>query len=378
MNFFEKISNSISIFANRGKYVNHATYYPQEELKSKSEILKDHLFYIWKFGKLEPFYFTYGFDRKRITREVMLKEYITPYGLFEKRINYLNFHNPRYDDFHGKLTCRVITGDKFYFNIFLERFGIPTPRIFCFIKDKRPLYIDPDFSGGLPYDHLDGKMALLDFLSHDMDAFAKPSDGQLGNGAFSLKVDDGVIYVNGNATPIDEVISALLSSDYLIQECVKQHPDMSSLCPSCINSIRLQTVMDKNGEVHPFGAGIRIGRVGSFVDNWAKGGIFVGINDDGTMKDVGFIKPKYGTSVKEHPDTHVKFSGFKVPFFKEAVELAVKLHGYMYRAHSVGWDIAITEDGPVFIEGNGWWEISLVQAVHGGLKKKIEPFFYQK
>ena len=47
----------------------------------------------------------------------------------------------------------------------------------------------------------------------------------------------------------------------------------------------------------------------------------------------------------------------------------------MYRSHSVGWDIAITENGPVFIEGNGLWEISLVQAVHGGMKKEISSFF---
>ena len=56
--------------------------------------------------------------------------------------------------------------------------------------------------------------------------------------------------------------------------------------------------------------------------------------------------------------------------------MASKLHRYLYRCHSVGWDIAITESGPMFIEGNGWWEISLLQAVHGGLKQEIEKYFY--
>lgn len=54
--------------------------------------------------------------------------------------------------------------------------------------------------------------------------------------------------------------------------------------------------------------------------------------------------------------------------------LALELHTKMYRCHSVGWDIAITEKGPVFIEGNGLWEISLLQAVHGGLKS-FEKYF---
>ena len=87
------------------------------------------------------------------------------------------------------------------------------------------------------------------------------------------------------------------------------------------------------------------------------------------------LKPKYGTSIKEHPDTHVVFKDFEIPYYKEAEKMAVELHKRLYRCHSVGWDIGITKDGPMFIEGNGLWEISLIQAAHGGLKKQIEKYF---
>lgn len=134
--------------------------------------------------------------------------------------------------------------------------------------------------------------------------------------------------------------------------------------------------MDKNGDVIPFGAIIRIAKEGAYVDNWAKGGIAVGINmDNGTLKSIGIIKPPYGTSTFEHPNTHVKFEGFEIPFYKEAEQLAVSLHKKLYRCHSVGWDIAITESGPCFIEANGLWEISLIQAANGGLKH-VERYFY--
>ena len=143
---------------------------------------------------------------------------------------------------------------------------------------------------------------------------------------------------------------------------------MSALCPTSVNTIRLQTVMDKDGNVIPFGPGVRIGRVGNYVDNWAKGGVFVGIDaKTEKLKDMGILKPKYGTKVFEHPDTHIVFNGYHVPHYKEAEDLAVKLHKIMYRSHSIGWDIAITPQGPVIIEGNDRWEISLIQAVHGGL-----------
>ena len=368
-----KIRKLLSVIKHKKEYVNQKTYYPLEVRKKQNDIFKDFLWIVWKYSDIEPFYFTYGFDRVEMTRKRMAAEYILPYYIFQGKINHLNFQNPRYDNFHGKLTGRVITGDKFFFNIFLEHFGIPTPKVFCFIKDGAPLYFNNMF--GIDVNKTK-ELQLKEFFSNDMDAFAKPSDGQLGNGVFSLNIKQRKIFVDNKETTYEELENIMLSADYLVQERVYQHPKIAELCPSCINSIRLQTVMDKDGVVHPFGAGLRIGRMGSSVDNWAKGGVFVGINmENGKLMETGFMKPKFGTSVIEHPDTHVVFKDFEIPFYKEAEALAVKLHGYLYRCHSVGWDIAITGKGPVFIEGNGLWEISLLQAVHGGLRKQIEQYF---
>lgn len=373
MSYFKKIFKALNVIRHKASYINKATYYPEAELKNKSQILKDFLWFIWKYGELEPFYFTYGFDRVEMTRERIMNEYITPFSQFQIRINQLNFQNPRYDEFHGKLTGRVITGDKFYFNVFLEKFDIPTPKVYLFVKDKAPLYIDTLFSVDTS---LSTEAQLRQFFSHEMDAFAKPSDGQFGNGAFSLQIKEGKVFVDNKETTLDLLISIILSADYLVQERIYQHPKMSELNGSTINSIRLQTVMDKDGMIHPFGAGLRIGRKGSSVDNWAKGGVFVGIDmEKGRLMEKGFLKPVFGTSTKEHPDSHVVFQGFEIPYYKEAEALAIKLHKFLYRCHSVGWDIAITENGPVFIEGNGWWEISMPQTIHGGLKKQIETFF---
>ena len=367
-----KFRKLLSLLLRYPKSVRGETYYPECKRKSTFVVLRDQLYFFWKYGDVEPFYYTYGFDRVGFTRKKMCDEYIIPYAHFMKKVNYLNFNNPRYDSFHGKLTGRVITGDKFYFNIFLERFGIPTPKVYCFIKDKKPLYFHPDYN-------IDPAMSpesqLKSFLSKDMDAFAKPSDGQLGNGVFSLKIENGRIFMDGKESSIGQLMEVLLSADYLIQERIVQHPKISALCSTTLNSIRLQTVMDLEGNVIPFGAGLRMGREGSYVDNWAKGGIFVGIDPEtGKMRDRGFLKPVYGTSAFAHLDSKVVFKDYEIPFFHEAVQLAVKLHSYLYRCHSVGWDIAITEKGPVFIEANGLWEISLIQAANGGMKH-VEKFF---
>lgn len=41
-----------------------------------------------------------------------------------------------------------------------------------------------------------------------------------------------------------------------------------------------------------------------------------------------------------------------------------------YNILTIVWDIAITDKGPCFIEGNDNWEISLQQVVDNGLKKQ--------
>lgn len=364
----KKIRNTCALIKNRSLLIDAVSYYPESERKSRIEILKDQLFFVWKYGKYEPFYFTYGFDRSEMNRDRMTSEYLIPYDSFQAKINYLNNHNPNF-----MYNSRVITADKFYFNVFLEKFGIPTPPVYCYIKDNKVLYVDAQFEIDPQQDTI---QQLKQLFSRDMDAFCKPSSGQLGNGIFALKIKDSKVYVDGKPLSINKLIDVLLSANYLVQKRIYQHPKMNTLCASTINSIRLQTVMTKEGEVIPFGAGLRMGRQGSSVDNWAKGGVFVGIDmEKGKLMEMGFLKPQYGTSVKDHPDTHVVFKDFEIPYYKEAEQQAMELHKRLYRCHSVGWDIAITDEGPMFIEGNGLWEISLIQAAHGGLKNKVEKYF---
>jgi hypothetical protein len=59
----------------------------------------------------------------------------------------------------------------------------------------------------------------------------------------------------------------------------------------------------------------------------------------------------------------------------ESLETVKRFHNYFKDIHSIGWDIAITEDGPVIIEGNDNWEISLVQICSHGLQGEFNSYF---
>lgn len=365
--FYTRGLSCIDLVRNRKRYVLADSYYSEFESKSRVKIFFQQLGFILRYGSFEPFYFLYGFDKKEMSKEKMA-QYITPYWRFQKKIDRLNIAPPKYGRFHG----RTLTFDKYYFGLMLEKLGFPTPRLFCYVKQGKILYL---YNQDKESESISNEDNLRHFLLEDKDAFVKPSDGQLGIGIFSLKVENQVIYKNDEEITLDQLCEILSTGNYLIQERVYQHQMLSELCPYTLNTIRLQTVMTNEGNVLPFGAGLRIGRKGNVVDNWAKGGVFVGIDmDKGELFKYGFLKPQFGTKIDYHVDTQVVFEGVKIPYFKEAVEGACALHQQLYRMHSIGWDIAITEHGYIFIEANGLWEISLVQAVHGGLKE-VEQYF---
>ena len=77
--------------------------------------------------------------------------------------------------------------------------------------------------------------------------------------------------------------------------------------------------------------------------------------------------PQYGNTFKKHPLTETEFYNFKIPYWGEVKEIAYKAQKAFYNLKSIGWDFAITEDGPVLIEGNIEWGTAGIQAANSGL-----------
>jgi hypothetical protein len=51
----------------------------------------------------------------------------------------------------------------------------------------------------------------------------------------------------------------------------------------------------------------------------------------------------------------VLLRGVEVSYFHSVIEIARNLHSYFYGVQSIGWDITVTPEGPIFIEGNDDW-----------------------
>lgn len=80
----------------------------------------------------------------------------------------------------------------------------------------------------------------------------------------------------------------------------------------------------------------------------------------GAATNYSFLKNVF----THHPDTGKPIVGFVVPYWEEIVRLTTQAHVYFPEYASLGWDIAITDAGPVILETNQIWDVETVQKPH--------------
>lgn len=352
----KRIINLLRFIKNVKSFLCRDNLYPEELSKSKMRIFLEQIYFILKYGNFEPHYYNYGLNRKSHNLKYIQDNYLLPFRKIQDKIYNLNDKHPKY----GFQTGGGILDDKFYFYLFLKSLNFPTPSVYIYIKENTLLYINPEFANS--------NLSLREILKKDMNVFVKKVDGMNGANIFHLKTYDNEVYINSVKSNMSSLLDILSNGDYIIQEKIIQHDKISEINGTSINTIRLQTI-NNNGEIICFNPAMRIGRNNSITDNWSTGGVILGIDQSkGVLMEYGFIKYPFARRVKEHPDSNFIFSGFEIPFFDKAVSLSIQLHKILYRCHSIGWDIAITQNGPVFIEANRNWVSSIPQTVHGGIK----------
>lgn len=181
-----------------------------------------------------------------------------------------------------------------------------------------------------------------DFLSKHESFFVKPLDSDCGKGARYIYSSD---YTDCRAC-FDEISSA---GGVLVEEKIIQSDGIGSMHCSSVNTVRMITVKNKTG-VHIFHPFFRMGQNGSIVDNCAAGGIFANVDPQtGSCYTLGH--DERGNTYLTHPNSGIVIKGFKIPKWQEAVGLAKEL-AVLTTNNYVGWDLALTDDGWILVEGN--------------------------
>lgn len=200
--------------------------------------------------------------------------------------------------------------------------------------------------------------AFFSFASKHNRFFVKPADGYFGIGAYIAECD--------SEEKTRALFEEMKGKNILIEELIKQHPELRKFNESSVNSFRVVTFLRAdNTPVLIDGAAIRIGRKGKNADNFHHHGIGAKIDlETGIVCTKGIDRD--GIRYVIHPDSGAQIVGFKVPHWDEIVAMVKKAAMEVPEVRYVGWDVAITDDDRILlIEGNDKADPDLAQMSDG-------------
>jgi hypothetical protein len=260
--------------------------------------------------------------------------------------------NPR------SLAC--LTEDKVVFYPYCVALGLKVPRLFAVFATPAGFT-----AAGEPLSGLEAWTRAFDSLPSEF--VVKPAGGVFGRGVNMFRRSgEGYLDARGtlySAAGLHVWMSSAGASDRLvIQERISCHPDLDRLSgTSALQTLRLVTYVEPDGRVEVYEAVFKIIVGDGLVDNFRHGQIGnmfarVRLEDGALCPAVGAAADGLGTvSHVNHPRTGLALSGFRLPGFAEALDLVRRAAVLFQPLSTIGWDVALTAEGPVLMEGNAWW-----------------------
>ncbi len=161
----------------------------------------------------------------------------------------------------------------------------------------------------------------------------------------------------------DTMLSSAEEDGILIQQRLKNHAELVRLSNTeFLQTVRIITFVDSDYKSNILHAHFKpiVGRhvVDTFLDGLT-GNIEAPVSlADGILKLANQITSS-GEGIKtiyKHPQTGVSFEGFKLPLWTEACKLVKETSLKFLPVRTIGWDVALTPNGPCIVEGNIWWD----------------------
>ncbi len=246
-----------------------------------------------------------------------------------------------------------LTEDKAIFYAFCTRSGLAVPRLLAVFLAA---------ASGVAWEGrpLEGEADWVEFFARECpDEFVvKPSRGVYG---------EGILFIDKRAPGFSA--AALYRrlrhdrtySSFVVQECLANHPDLQSLCPSRgLQTCRVITFVRPDMGVDVLMAYLKPIGGDNRIDNHNSGrtgNLLCPIDvRSGTLGRLMTVTEGGVRELPAHPVTGKSLEGQLLPLWDDVRSLAQQLALGFMPMRAIGWDIAVTPRGAVCVEGNARWD----------------------
>lgn len=224
---------------------------------------------------------------------------------------------------------------------------------------------------------------LLSCPSH---IFFKLTDGAHGDGAFSARLSGNEWIVNEEAHSSENLYKRLIKhlsegGAYLIQPAVEPNHLLRPLMPKgSLGTVRIITYLQA-GKAIPILPLLRIPANQNVTDNFSlglSGNLVAPIDIESGV--LGIAKRSQSTAwpsiidLFDHPDTQQTITGQTLPFWNETLDLVISAQEKTPQLPTLGWDVAITDAGPLIVEANTLYATEIHEVAYGrGIRSDLLP-----
>jgi hypothetical protein len=233
--------------------------------------------------------------------------------------------------------------------------------------DDKHLFAERCQAGGLPTVPLlawakDGQLFGVEEQWPAGDLISKPTIGCQGRGVERWCATATGFTLDGQPADRADVLSALRGRHHgeawLLQPALQTHPELADLSAGGLVTVRLMTARLPDGQCLAFAALLKL-PVGRQVIN--NHGIGSAIDLTTGILGPAFPYRPLHPGFTRHPTTGGAICGRRLPDWRTIEQLAVTAHALFTDFVTLGWDIALTPTGPVLLETNAGWDVTLPQ-----------------
>ena len=326
-------------------------------------ILNDYISLYEAKGLTVDEYYDFEFEKRS-------REFRSSFLGREERRLYLDLLNP--------ILYHNCSRNKYIMHKMFEGTGIQTSVLYCYYQPEGKLVFREGNS--IVANSTEDVVDILRRQKVDS-CVVKPTEGSHGESVEIIQrieylTDDAVLFMHGeNMMRLSELLSDM---PLVFESVVEQTKQFASFNKSSVNTVRFMTTLYPDGAAKIIATFIKIGRAGKCIDN-AGGGGNVDVCVDTDSGEIKYAIQFDGWhNIKDidcHPDSGNQLNGVIIENWQAIKEKVKKFQQAFPYCKAAGWDIAITDKGPVVIEVNDAWDTTGQYFCRKGWRNEIRDCY---
>lgn len=326
----------------------------------RMKVMRDFISLYRAKGLMPEEYYDFEFEKRS---EEFRRDFL---GVNEQRY-YLDLLNP--------LKYFSVARNKYMAHKMLENTGVRTSELYCYYQPEARYAENMECAGDFA--------AVLRILKSKgvQSCVIKTTESSHGDNVWVIKNID---YQENDAvlTRFDGqklTLSSVLGDEALIFESVvRQTEQFSAFNASSVNTVRFMTALYPDGSAKVIATFMKIGRAGRCVDNAGGGGnvdVCVDVATGEIRYAIQFDGWRHVQDIDAHPDSGNPLNGVVIDNWESIKAEVIRFQQAFPYCKVAGWDIAITDQGPVVIEVNDFWDRTGQFFIRRGWRNEIRDCY---